>query len=664
MALRKAIGAVKDQTSISIAKVAANTSAELEVLVVKATSHDEDPADEKYYREIISLISSSRGYLNACVAAISRRISKTRDWIVALKALMLVHRVLIDGNSLFEEALLCATRNGMRVLNMSDFRDEAHSNSWDHTGFVRFYAMFLDEKVEFSVFERKVREDERKFEEGGDGAGSRENGDDFEYGLPKRSKSCGDLVRREQKMEVTAIRDMKSERLLGILDQQLRILDRVLACRPTGVAKNDRLVLVALYRVVKESFGLYTEVCGALGVLLDRFTEMEYAYCLKGFDIYAGAAKIIDELEVFYVWCKGMAIGRSSEYPEVQKITENILGTLGECLREMTLRRSKSSERRIEENIPSKQDQEPDMNEVKSLPPLESYTPPVQQPQPQQMTEDLVNLKDDVISADEQGNEFALALFSGPPTTNANGAWVAFPSPREAEVTSAWQTPAAQSSQADWELALVESVSNLSKQRTTLGGGFDSLLLNGMYDQAAARQHVSTAQLTGGTASSVGKSATSVLALPAPDGTIQPVRNPDPFAASLTVPPPSYVQIAEMERKQHLLVNEQQLWQHYRRDGMHSHVDLAKINDPSGYYGPSPHPMVMPYGMPQEARVMQDFELVILEYKMDIILLPSFAFEFSHQNELYQCCPLFLSVAYFVVQSKELRKATLSEFRS
>ncbi|KAG5226083.1 clathrin assembly protein [Salix suchowensis] len=526
MALRKAIGAVKDQTSISIAKMAANTSADLRFWLSKLP----------YYREIISLISSSRGYVNACVAAISRRISKTRDWIVALKALMLVHRVLIYGNSLFEEALLCATRNGMRVLNMSDFRDEAHSNSWDHTGFVRHYAMFLDEKVEFSVFERKVREDERKSEEGGDGSGSRENGDDFEYGMPKRPKSYGDLVRREQKMEVTAIREMKPERLLGILDQQLRILDRVLACRPTRISKNDRLLLVALYRVVQESFGLYTEVCEALGVLLDRFTEMEYAYCLKGFDIYAGAAKIFDELEVFYVWCKDTAIGRSSEYPEVQKITENILGTLGECLREMTLRRTKSSERRIEEKIPAKQDQEPDVNEVKSLPPPET------------------------------GQRIALALFSGPPTTNANGAWVAFPSPREPEVTSAWQTPAAQSSQADWELALVESASNLSKQKTSLGGGFDSLLLNGMYDQAAARQHVSSAQLTG-------RSATSRA------------QNQDPFAASLTVPPPSYVQIAEMERKQRLLVNEQQLWQHYGRDGMHGQVDLTKINDPSGYYG-------------------------------------------------------------------------------
>jgi hypothetical protein len=614
MALRKAIGAVKDQTSISIAKVAANASPELEVLVIKATSHDEDPADEKYYREIISLISSSRGYVNACVATISKRIRKTRDWIVALKALMLVHRVLIDGHPLFEEEILYATRRGMRVLSMSGFRDEAHPNSWDHTGFVRFYAMYLDEKVEYAVFERKVREDERKFDEGDDEFGRRDNRNDYEHGMPRRSRSYGDLngdmVKREQKKEVTPIREMKPERLLGILGQQLRILDRVLACRPTGMAKNDRLVLVALYQMAKESFGLYTEICEALGVLLDRFTEMEYAYCLKGFDIYAGAAKIIDELVKFYGWCKDMGIGRSSEYPEVKKITENLLGTLGVFLQEMTNRRTKNPERSMGENVPAKREQEPEMNEVKALPPPESYTPPPPpelqpKPQPQQVTEDFINLKDDGISADEQGNKLDLALFSGPPTTNTNGAWVAFSSDiGEPEVTSAWQTPSAQSGQADWEMALVESASNLSKQKATLGGGFDPLLLNGMYDQGLVRQHVSTWQLTGGSASSValpsvGKSATPVLALPAPDETIQPVGNQDPFAASLAVPPPSYVQIADMEMKHHLLASEQKLWQHYGRDGMHGQVSLAKINGASGFYGSNPHPMTMPYGMSQ-----------------------------------------------------------------
>ncbi|KAF2303831.1 hypothetical protein GH714_023673 [Hevea brasiliensis] len=44
--IRKAIGTVKDQTSIGIAKVASNMAPELEVAIVKATSHDDDPAND------------------------------------------------------------------------------------------------------------------------------------------------------------------------------------------------------------------------------------------------------------------------------------------------------------------------------------------------------------------------------------------------------------------------------------------------------------------------------------------------------------------------------------------------------------------------------------------------------------------------------------------
>lgn len=145
--IRKAIGAVKDQTSISIAKVAGTVAPDLEVLVVKATSHDEEPADEKYVREILYLMQHSKGYVNAFVFAISKRLSKTRDWIVALKALMLVHRMMVDGGPFIGEEIMYASRRGTRVLNMSGFRDEAHSNSWDHSSFVRTYASYLDEKL-------------------------------------------------------------------------------------------------------------------------------------------------------------------------------------------------------------------------------------------------------------------------------------------------------------------------------------------------------------------------------------------------------------------------------------------------------------------------------------------------------------------------------------
>ncbi|XWS70720.1 hypothetical protein CRYUN_Cryun03dG0071800 [Craigia yunnanensis] len=174
--IRKAIGQMKDQTSICIAKMAGNIA--LKVLVVKATSHDEDPADEK--------------------------LRKTHDWIVALKSLLLVHKLLVNENPCFEEDIVHATRRGMMVLNMSDFRDDVHSNLWDHVSFVRFYAMYLEEKVEFLAFKKKRNGGEGKFEER-DERIRHEYGefrDDYDREMDRRPSSYGDLndfVRREQK---------------------------------------------------------------------------------------------------------------------------------------------------------------------------------------------------------------------------------------------------------------------------------------------------------------------------------------------------------------------------------------------------------------------------------------------------------------------------------
>lgn len=625
--IRKAIGAVKDQTSIGIAKVSSNMAPELEVAIVKATSHDDEPADDKYLREILHLTSYSRGYVAACVAAVSKRLGKTRDWIVALKTLILVHRLLADGDPVFHQEIMYATRRGTRLLNMSDFRDEAHSNSWDNSAFVRTYALFLDQKLELMLYERK--------QSGGGGGGggelerygSREERwrsppnrgyeyDNFESredsyggGGMRRVRSSGDVRENERRdvVVITPLRDMKPERVFGKMGHLQRLLDRLLACRPTGMAKNSRMVLVALYPVVKESFKLYADICEVLAVLLDRFFDMEYSDCVKAFDAYVSAAKQIDELVAFYNWCKDTGVARSSEFPEVQRITGKLLETLEEFVRDRA-KAGKSPERKVEQPVVKEEEEPvPDMNEIKALPAPENYTPPPppppepEAPKPQkQDTGDLVDLREEAMTADDQGNRLALALFAGPATNKGNGSWEAFPSNGEPEVNSAWDNPAAESGKADWELALVESASNLSKQKAAMGGGLDPLLLNGIYDQGIVRQHVSTAQLSGGSASSValpaaGKSVTPVLALPAPDGTVQTVGG-DPFAASLSIPPPAYVQMSDMEKKQQFLVQEQVVWQQYARDGMQGQTSLTKISG-GGYYTPGVQPM-MPYGMP------------------------------------------------------------------
>lgn len=209
--IQRALGRVKDKTSIGLAKVA-NTDAisDLDVAIVKATRHNEHPADEKHIREILSLTSSFRTHVSVCVDTLSRRLTKTRNWTVALKSLILIHRLLTEGDSSsFQQEFFFATRRGTRLLNMSDFRDTSHRNSWDFSTFVRTFALYIDEQLEFHMHRRI------------------------------NTLSFGDVDGDGDEVEanttlVTPLHEMKIDHILATIQCLQQLLLRFLACRPIG----------------------------------------------------------------------------------------------------------------------------------------------------------------------------------------------------------------------------------------------------------------------------------------------------------------------------------------------------------------------------------------------------------------------------------------------
>lgn len=565
--LKKAIGAVKDRTSISLAKVgSSNTLSDLEVAILKATRHEEHPAEEKHIREILSLTTYSRAYISACVSFISRRLNKTKNWTVALKTLMLVHRILAEGDPAYEQEIFFSTRRGTRLLNMTDFRDTSHSNSWDYSAFVRTYALYLDERLEFKMLGRRGKRsmfgiDEEPYQD-----------QDQPGSAPAKS---------------TPVRDMKIEHIFSRIQHLQQLLERFLACRPTGSAKSNRVVIVALYQIVKESFQIYYDITEILGILIDRFMELQVSDSVKVYEIFCRVLKQFDELDVFYGWCKTAGIARSSEYPEVERITPKKLELMDEFIRDKSAlaqnKRPVSLELKNEPEPEEPREEEPtepeeDMNAIKALPAPEDSTPaPVEeeiQPEPEkpepeqpQLEGDLLNLAEDSVTSEEQSDKLALALFDG-------GAPAGPPPP------PAWE--AFKDDTSDWESALVQSASGLSHQRAALGGGFDMLLLDGMYQQGAITTAMADPALgTSGSASSVALGSAgrpAMLALPAPPSTQgttgSSTTNVDPFAASLVVAPPSYVQMSELEKKQKLLVEEQAMWQQYASTGMQGQLGI------------------------------------------------------------------------------------------
>ncbi|XP_023531390.1 clathrin coat assembly protein AP180-like [Cucurbita pepo subsp. pepo] len=302
---RKAIYAVKDQTSISLAKVSASGSGpnatSLEVTILKATTHDDVPLDHRYLAEILLFISSNKSHAAVCVHSIAKRIARTRNWIVALKSLNLVFRIFQEGDPIFPREVLLAMKRGAKILNLSNFRDDSNSNPWDYTAFVRTFALYLDERL-----------------------------DCFLNGKLQKRYTQGKTTRRMNE----PIRDMKPTMLIDRISYWQKLLDRAIATRPTGSAKRNRLIQHSLHAVVQESFDLYRDISDGLALLLDSFFHLQYQSCVNAFHACVKAAKQFEELGSFYDVCKSIGVGRTSEYPSVQQPSDELIETLQEFLKE------------------------------------------------------------------------------------------------------------------------------------------------------------------------------------------------------------------------------------------------------------------------------------------------------------------------------------------
>ncbi|XP_047945331.1 clathrin coat assembly protein AP180-like [Salvia hispanica] len=306
--LQRAIGAVKDQTSISLALVSNTTSPSLEVAVLKATTHDDDPVDNRVVHEVLLLLSSNKFHTAACVRAIAKRIGRTRNWMVALKSLMLVLRIFQDGDPYFPHEVFHA-----KILNLASFRDESsYTSRWDFTSFVRTFALYLDERLDCFLTAKLHAHNGRRPSE--------------------------------------PVLAMKPAMILDRIAYWQRLLDRAIATRPTGEARVNRLVQMCLYDVVLESFDLYKDISEGLSLILEGFFHLQIHNCVNAYHACAKAAKQFKELNNFYNLCKSIGIGRDFEYPSVQSISEDQIKALQEFLNEQSIcEKAREGERSLSE---------------------------------------------------------------------------------------------------------------------------------------------------------------------------------------------------------------------------------------------------------------------------------------------------------------------------
>ncbi|KAJ9548510.1 hypothetical protein OSB04_021053 [Centaurea solstitialis] len=287
---RRAYGALKDSTTVSLAKVISDFK-NLDIAIVKATNHEEFPPKEHHVKRIIvgTSFAVPRADVGYCIHALSRRLMKTKNWIVAVKILIVFHRVLREGDPSFREELLNYSRR-IHIFQILEFRDDSSQLACDCSSWVRRYAMFLEERLECY----------------------RVSGFDIENERLTTATGIGKAYSRMRLMNV--------DELLNQLPAMQQLLYRLIGCQPEGEACHNDLIQHALALVLKESLKIYCVINDGVIRLMESVEQLAELYNLR----------------------KHMRLAMNIQFPTLNQPPPSLLATMEDYVKGVSLKGSGS----------------------------------------------------------------------------------------------------------------------------------------------------------------------------------------------------------------------------------------------------------------------------------------------------------------------------------
>ncbi|OIW17345.1 hypothetical protein TanjilG_22457 [Lupinus angustifolius] len=284
---KRAAGAVKDKYSIWVARLAPRgpcRNPDLETVIIKATSHDEQCMDYKNVQRVFRWLRTSPLYLKPILYTISKRMEKTHSWVVALKGLMLIHGVFCFD-------LPIVQRMGRLPFDFSCFSDGHMSpeKGWGFNAFVRAYFAYLDHKSIFICAKAK-----------------------------KLSRNGYDNGTKETLMEEL----QNLEKLQGLIDMLIQI-------KPWNQHMKVVLILEAMDCIMDEVIELYDTFCTEIDRLLVKIYDVGgKVEASIGLSIVEKAELQGDKLSLYFDFCRDIGVLNASECPKILRIPEKDINEL------------------------------------------------------------------------------------------------------------------------------------------------------------------------------------------------------------------------------------------------------------------------------------------------------------------------------------------------